>query len=248
MIGPIAADLGHRKSVRASGTTAAILLIIIVACGDQDNSANDSEQATHSGDSATSASPNLPAYHSLPDETFDVPLATRVIRRVVLDEPATRNQIEAVVRAEFADARLRVGFKHHHNPTAVGVYVFSTETQARADEGLWLAMLYTSDTSTSDPAVDVNDVRLATAWAIPEERFGLSEEKRMEIYRAIVGADDRAASEARRLHGSDPASEVESARELREAYRGEVAREYGLSIEHLYEIIAESLEKGWPSS
>jgi hypothetical protein len=222
----------------------ATLVFIVIGCATD----NDSDDAAHATDqSSDSTAPALPAYHRMPDETFDVPLATRVIRRIVLDEPATREQLEAVVRAEFADAESISGFAHHQNPTAVGVYVFSTEDRARADEGLWVAMLYTSDTSGPDPAIEISAERLTSAWAPPEERFGLSEAKRVEVFHAIVRADDRARADAHHLHANDPSREARSAQTMRAKYRGEVAREYGISMDQVYEIITESLNKGWPS-
>jgi hypothetical protein len=168
------------------------------------------------------------------------------MRRAVIDEPATREQVVAVLLAEYDSARSFDGFRYRQRPSHVGVYVFSSDDRAESGEGLWLAMLFTTEPIDSLPAIEFNDELFVNAWAPPNERFGLSEQTRRELLSEIVHAEDRARRDAATKHPRDPAAANMAAHDLRSTYLEELARSHGVGVDTLYAIIGESMTKGWP--
>ncbi len=94
-----------------------------------------------------------------------------------------------------------------------------------------------------------------------EEIFGLTEDKRRQIFKEIVAAEDRAQAEADRqypisgqttwnLSQSELRSRMdkntELMRRLEEKYKNDLTKKYVLTREQLKEITFEAFEKNWP--
>ncbi|MBU1119398.1 hypothetical protein KKH43_05955 [Patescibacteria group bacterium] len=89
-----------------------------------------------------------------------------------------------------------------------------------------------------------------------EDKFGLSEEKRREVFQEIVAAEDKARIEADKIYPvdiSDPnfkqeniMKNAEKNRELTDKYEAEVRSKYNISEEVESEIITESTIEHWP--
>lgn len=81
-----------------------------------------------------------------------------------------------------------------------------------------------------------------------DEKFGLSEAQRKNVFIALADAEDRAERVAAKQFEADPESEgqVELTDQLLKRYRAEIARAHGLSDEQLVEIQAEGFRKEWP--
>jgi hypothetical protein len=189
---------------------------------------------------------SVPAFVVLPDEVDDMPLKVQVVRKLVLSGPTTREQIETLVGVQYEAIRDLTGFRNRSTPSHIGIYVYASEGNAKAPQPAWLAMLWTVDADGPTPGVTVDEDRLAVAWAPPEERSGLSEEKRIEISQAVVRAERRARVEAQRLNPNDLNAEATAAQQLRTRYREEVASQYGITMDVLHAIIGESVTKAWP--
>lgn len=98
-----------------------------------------------------------------------------------------------------------------------------------------------------EPRVLINEERLAALSQEPEERVGLSEQERREVFRGIATAEDRATQEAMaRFPDSQIMKQIELERELGEKYKAELAQKYGLTEGQLREIMVEGVTKGWP--
>lgn len=180
------------------------------------------------------------------EEIQDIPLKAQIEQHIVALDVPTRAGLEAEVLRRFDAAKIRQGFRYHSAPTNIYIYVYGSEEQADAGQGLWIAMIAKGPSDKGTPAVKVNKDRLAAMSAVPEERFGLPEAARQEVFRRSVAAEDRAMREAMaRVPDSDLTKQATLQGELRDKYLAEVATEYGLSEKQLAEIGVEGLTKGW---
>jgi len=89
-----------------------------------------------------------------------------------------------------------------------------------------------------------------------EDKFGLNEEKRREIFKEIVATEDKARIEADNIYPidiSDPNYEqenfmknIDKNRELMAKYKAEVRNKYGITEDIENKIVIEALEERWP--
>ena len=130
--------------------------------------------------------------YTVVDEVFsDKPFRTLIKKYIVVSGIPTEAELESKLndtyQAILADAK---GGHYYHEVPDVFIYIYGTEEQAQAGN-LWIGMLAkTALDKTLD--VRINESRLAALSQAPEERFGLSEQRRKQLFRAIVSAEDRA--------------------------------------------------------
>ena len=89
--------------------------------------------------------------------------------------------------------------------------------------------------------------------AASDVRFGLSKDKRKEIFRQIVIAEDRAQTEADRRYPIDPndpevniEKNIDLESRLADQYRAQVYKKYGITKEIANKISAEAIHEKWP--
>ncbi len=151
------------------------------------------------------------------------------------------------------------GNNFHPHPTGVSLYAFASRERWESD-WRWIAMLHASPGSAAK--VTINEAQLEHLYDEPVERFGLSEDRRKQVFRDVVAAQDRADCEAEQSHPSvelgEPGWESETMREkplddrrdfrdelLREFY-GDIRRHYDLTEVQLEATSDEGTEKDWP--
>jgi hypothetical protein len=185
--------------------------------------------------------------YTLVDETIDdTPGKTQIEQHIVVSGTPTAAQLEAEILKRYRAAAARRGFRYHDRPTNIYIYVYGTEEQARAGQGLWIGMIAKNFSDTDEPEVRTNEGRLAALSKAQEERFGLSDEDRRTVFREIAAAEDRAMCEAREQVPDDKWEEqIELERDLMEQYKAEVAEEHGLTEDYLLKISVEGVESGW---
>ncbi|MBX3493405.1 MAG: hypothetical protein KF899_10605 [Parvibaculum sp.] len=183
----------------------------------------------------------------LDEEIYDVQIKTQIAQNiVVLGLPS-----EAEIRTELTDryraAMARRGFEYHNPATNIYIYIYGSEEQARAGQGLWVGMLAKSALNNGEPQITISESRLAALSNAPEDRFGLSEDQRKRVFRETVASENRATKEAMaRVPNSELMKQIQLEGELMEKYKGEVARKYGLSEEQMLQISVEGIKSGWP--
>jgi hypothetical protein len=188
------------------------------------------------------------SYRVVDEAVYDVPIKTQIEQHVVADGVPSAAGLKAEIERRFSEARARGGFEHHNPATNIYIYVYGSEEQARAGQGLWIGMIASGPTDTA-PKSQVDEGRLAALAAPPEERFGLAEEQRRRIFREIAAAESRATDEAmRRVPDSRIMEQVELERRLTEEYKEALRRTRGLTEEQMLQIGVEGIEKGWPWS
>ena len=181
----------------------------------------------------------------LVDEVVDdLPLKTQIEQHIVATLPTNQGQIESELLARFQTLKERTGFRHHRHPTNIYLYIYETEEQARAGQGLWLAML--SYRTPREPSVQISQARIDALGNPPEARLGMTEANRRSLWREMVQLEERAESEARRrIPDTRILEQGELQVRLAEQYRDELATAHGLSRDDLTSIMVEAFNEGW---
>lgn len=181
------------------------------------------------------------------ENVSDTPLKTQIEQHFVVTEIPSARALEAEILDRFAAAASRRGFDHHEMATNIYIYVYGSEEQARAGQGLWIGMISKGPATPGTPKVRIDPGRLEALSSPSEEKLGLTEEQRRSAFREIAAAESRATDEAiARVPNSQIMKQVEVERELAQRYKQEIAHEYGLSEDQLLEISVEGVTKGWP--
>ena len=186
-------------------------------------------------------------YTLIDEKIYDQPIKTQIEQHIVVSGVPSKANLEAEISERYRTALARRGFRYHNPPTNIYIYVFGSEEQARAGQGLWVGMLAKSYSDKGIPQVLVNEERLGALSAAPKERHGLSEAERKQVFREIAAAEDRATREAMaRVSDSEIMKQIDLERELTQKYKTEVARKRGLTYDDLFEISVEGVKMGWP--
>lgn len=208
--------------------------------------------------------------YTVVEEVFsDKPFRTLIKKYIVVSGIPTEAELESKLndtyQAILADAKTRL---YYHEVPDVFISIYGTEEQAQAGN-LWIGMLAKT---ALDKTIDlrINESRLAALSRAPEERFGLSEQRRKELFRAIASAEYRAECIAleripywhsqgpnqpkRMITKQELHRQFDLQEKLTQQYLAEVAQLYDLTIEDLMEppeelalkLTVEANDKGWP--
>lgn len=181
------------------------------------------------------------------EKIYDEPIKTQIEQHIIVFGIPTKKQLEAEILKRYQSAKARRDFVHHNTATNIYIYVYGTQEQASTGLGLWIGMLAMGPMDKGEPKVLINEARLASLSQQPEERMGLSEQDRRQVFREIAASERRAANEATaRIPDSRIMEQIQLERELGQKYKMELARKYGLTEDQLGEITVEGVTMGWP--
>lgn len=155
----------------------------------------------------------VPQYILLNEEIYDAPIKTQVISNILVSGEITDQGLRELLKQLYDSIGQRKGFKYHPSPTAIYVYAFTSKERAESGMGQWIAMLEKSHAATS-PGITINNSQLALVGTRPEERFGLPEQRRVQIWSEYCLVENRAADEAERQHPIDPTQSMEVGQSL----------------------------------
>ena len=183
------------------------------------------------------------------EKIYDAPIKTQIEQKIVVHGVPSSGGLRREILRRFSSAKSRRGFKYHDRPTNIYIYVFGSEEQAAAGQGLWIGMIAMVPLDRKTPRVEISESRLQALSSPPEDRFGLSENERKVVFREIVAAEERATQDAvERVPNSRIKEQVSLESDLGHQYKLDLAKKYGLSEEQLQAIGLEGIEKGWPWS
>lgn len=149
-------------------------------------------------------------YTVVDEKIYDKPIKTQIEQHLVVSGVPTKTELEAEIRNLYRTATARRGFRYYNPATNIFIYVYGTKQQARAGQGLWIGMIAKGFSDKGEPRVVINKDRLAALSQAPEERFGLSQQRRKQVFREIAKAGDRAIREARaRVADSEIMKQIE---------------------------------------
>jgi hypothetical protein len=86
------------------------------------------------------AAAELPRYQALRDSVIDLPARTVIERRLIVQDTADNEAVEALLRAEFAAIMASGPYAEREQPTHVYIRVYDSEVRSRRP-ALWRAML-----------------------------------------------------------------------------------------------------------
>ncbi len=186
-------------------------------------------------------------YTVVDEKIYDKPIKTQIVQHIVVSGVPTKAGLEAEILKRYRAAAARRGFRYYSPATNIYIYVYGTQQQARAGQGLWIGMIAKGFSDKGEPRVVINEPRLAALSQAPKERFGLSEQRRKQVFGQIAAAEDRATRDAMaRVPDSQIMKQIDLESELVEKYKAKVAQQYGLTNDQLLKIIYEGVKMGWP--
>ncbi len=174
-------------------------------------------------------------FHLAKQDVVDTKLETQVIQHFVVEGVPAKENIEAEVRRRLDLERAGVGFRFHSSPTSVGIFVYRTEGQAKAGQGLWIAKAIVN--GSDEPSFEFDQDRYLELSATPDTKRGRSEPERKAIFAQLIATEVRAAADASAGRGLEG--------ELREEYRSVLAKQLDMTEDELIGIAVEAYKKGW---
>lgn len=127
---------------------------------------------------ATSATEEKVTYTIVEENIADTTFSTKVEQLIVVTGIPSKAELETALQ-KFYNTVMARRFQYHDRATHVWIYIFGTQEQAKADQGLWLGMLSRTDDYKPDITVQ-------------EERFSLSERRRKQVYLDLGDAELKA--------------------------------------------------------
>ncbi len=172
---------------------------------------------------------DMPKYSVLDENIVDTPIKTEITLNLLVSGEISDDGLRILLNKLYFSTKGRRGFRYHKSPTNIYIYAYTSKERAEAGMGQWVAMLQKGYDELR-PTIRINPRQLAQLGAKPEERFELSEAKRIQIWNEIIKVEDR-TSYSRSLMGEA---------------KNELARKYGLTRRQLDMIAGEGLRKDWP--
>ena len=184
-------------------------------------------------------------YTILNEDVYDAAVKTQVTLSVLGSGEISEAGLKSLLNQLYSSTKARKGFKYHDSPTSIYIYIYTSKERAESGMAQWIAMLQKAHAETK-PTININERQLAQLGAEPEERFGLSEEKRKEIWKELILIEDRAMKEAEKRYPEQWEKEIEMQRRLIDENENKLAEKYELTPDQLGKISTEGLEKDWP--
>lgn len=205
---------------------------------------------------------NLIQYTILNDTVSDTPLKTQVSMDLLMmkedNEKITEQRIEDLLNYMFAKTMVRTGFQYSQHPTAVYIYLYTSEERAEAGMGQWLGMLDKGHSS-DEPEISINERELNSlvtgggTGTITDKRWGLSTDDRKEVWAELINLQDKAEKEAEAKYDiSDPGVTIDEIgkynqhySDLNDKYKKELANSKGITVAIVDSIVKEGFKRSW---
>lgn len=176
----------------------------------------------------------MPQYIVLKEDIIEdvfggVLIKTQAELSIIVSGEISENGLRALLNELYPQMQQRRGSEYQKNPTHIVIYAYTSEEHAESGMGQWIAMLFKKIGDSGEPEIRFNEYQMAQIGANPEEKFGLSEAQRKQIWSEIVKAEDRTTTG-----------------KLSEKDKTDLAKKFGLTLEQLDEIRIEGLTKDWP--
>jgi hypothetical protein len=191
---------------------------------------------------SNSASPDVP--HSvLKEGVSETPGKAQITENLLVHLEITEADLRTLLEKRYEVASQRSGFRYHEHPTVVAIYAYPSREHAESGMGQWSGMLLKTP-GNSVPRITIHPS--VSKPSTEEERLGLSEVQRRDIFKRIVEAEDRGQADAELKYPTDYVKQAKLASELSEANKDALAKELKLTSDQLREIAEEGLTKNWP--
>ncbi len=222
-----------------------VFSLSLTNCGESKNDSNKSGKKNNNQ--------NLLKYSILKEDISDTPLKIQVTLKVLIeDNKIDEQKIKNLLNYLYEKTINRSGFKHQDHPTNIYIYAYTSKDKAESGKGQWIGMISKSFDETK-PEISISKTQLKALYEVPEKKWGLTHEQRLEIWKKIILLERKAQKEADKKYPldhpgitkSDMNNNVNLMRELNEKYKNALAKEYGVKKEIIDSIGIEGIKKGW---
>lgn len=238
-----------RMIIIVIGVSLLVLLIIIFRPFNWENLSNKNFSKQDSKLKSVTAVEKdaLPEYKIVDEKVYDSPVKTQIEQHIVVYNRITEKNLKALLRYQHNAISQRTGFEYHKKPTNIYIYVYESDEKAKVGQGLWLAMSEMNILKYGDskPRVTIRTEQINNLGEKPQEKFGLTESERKEIFQELVRIEKKATEESMKRFPSDINKQIDLERKLQERYREELAEKYSLNRDQLQSIMAEGVRKRW---
>jgi len=201
----------------------------------------------------------LPDYELLEEKIDEMPVKTQIAQFYLVTGNINTESLMALLGNLYYKTIKRTGFKYHDNPNAIYIYAYLDKEHYAGSLGGWVAML-SQNVSENSPTINFDDNQLSQIGKVPEEKFGLSEDKRKEIWQAIVQSENRARVESEKQYPlPDPTQasytqekfnaqwekQIDLQYSLQDKYSAEILTKYDITQDQFDDIAAEGITKSW---
>lgn len=131
----------------------------------------------------------LPEYKILNEDIYEKPGKAQVILDILVSGKITENNLKALLNKLYASVSKKTGFKYHKHPTVIGIYVYTSEENAKHSIGFWIGKLSKTPSDTK-PKIKLKKAQIKHLAKIPEKKFKLPETKRKLILSELVKVAD----------------------------------------------------------
>ncbi len=188
---------------------------------------------------------SIPEIEIVKEDIYDAPIKSQITQYILIKSNISKDGLEILLHNQFEMLMKRSGFKYRKNPTNIYIFVYNDKEKAIVEQGLWLAMLEFIKNYNDKPVISIREEQIALLRKKPEEKFGLTEAQRKEIFKEIIKTERRSIKEAEKLYPSNLKKQVVKADELNEKFQNMLAKKYNLSSEHLDSIGMEGIKNLW---
>ncbi|TET37514.1 MAG: hypothetical protein E3J72_05615 [Planctomycetota bacterium] len=200
----------------------------------------------------------MPKFKILDEDKLDGG-KTQLVFRVLATGEISNQSLTNLLYAIYKSARARRDFTHWDGKaTHIFIFIYLSKEDYERSKLNSVAKLDWIHPA-KEPTIFLNLVNVSQSDEKPKIRFGLSEEKRREVYKEYVRAEYRAEAEAERKYPipTDPnvrgenrrrymRRQVDEADRLKRKYNKLIAKKYNITMEQLEKIEEEGFKKDWP--
>jgi len=197
---------------------------------------------------------SLLSFNLLKDSSYEDAGTAKVIWAILVPSDVTRESLTNLLTDLYSQAQSKK-FKQHPAATVIDIKAYMSRQHAESGMGQWVSWMSKSG-GQSQPSLSLDERQINQLGKKAEEKFGLSEAKRKEIWEDTIHAEDRANKEAEQKY-PEPSPQNRDAfmaafekrqklsKELLNVYRDELAKKYSITRTQLTEITREGLQKSW---
>lgn len=191
----------------------------------------------------------------------DTPGKSQIELHALVPEKVTDEDVKAILTELYDQAKATTGFEHRLHPNAIYIHVFGKIYEGSHDTSQVGFLEYNENNGDTSPNITINSEKLKAIFQAPEVKFGLSEEKRKDIYHEWGDTLNQAVAVAEKsspllIPGSagytaEKAAAAEKKQRrlintLTERYRVMLIKKKSLTEEQFKEIEYEGFSKCWP--
>lgn len=201
----------------------------------------------------TNCGRNLLKYSIYDEEVSDLPIKTQIKLKILIAEKdsITEQKLEDLLTYLYNLQMNRTDLEYHNHPNAVLIWAYTTQEKANAGD-LWIAMISKMYYDTK-PDFKINKIQFNALSIVAQDKWGLTQEKREEIWEKLIYTWHKARKEANKKYPLEKPGitlyEINKnddlVQDLKEKYKIDLAKEYKIDRAILDSITFEGLESGW---